>query len=307
MTKAHFVEWQNQVDETKGERGEQWRRQQLIPVGAVLKAARKLTEWTFPPELDHWLEVFEYKKPKPHKRNRTALSVEHFHELLAKAEEWANIDVHEYADSLPLRKHKGSGTKRGRAGMPHLARANNVKQANRVKRVGVQWSAVLRLAVQCGCDNSDICNLTYNDLILNGNLPLFTLSRSKTNVDRYTPLLPSTIAAINRWREYEEPRTEFVFSNDGKKQYKSEKIAENFDRLREACEILDGVWFKHFRNAGGTVGRNNRRTKSEIEAFLGHDVDGQCVFYMDDTPDDYLVPVVNLIGAEYFDGEQISD
>ena len=81
LTKPHFVEWQNRVDETKGDRGEQWRRQQLIPIGAVLRQARKLTDWTFPTELDHWLEVFEYKKPKPHKKHKTALSVEHFHML----------------------------------------------------------------------------------------------------------------------------------------------------------------------------------------------------------------------------------
>lgn len=66
------------------------------------------------------------------------------------------------------------------------------------------------------------------------------------------------------------------------------------------------VWFKHLRNIGSTVGRNNRRPKDEREAFLGHAVaGGMSKFYTDDAPDNYLVRLVNLIGAEYFGGEKV--
>lgn len=293
LAKSHFVDWQDHVDESKGGRGAQWRKSQLIPVGAIIRKARKLTDWKFPIELDLWLSVFEYGKVKPHKSHRVPLWVEHFKAMLAKLEEWSTIDVQAYTDSLPNNR-----------ATDHLSKANNIKQAKRIQRFGMQWLAILRLAVNCGCDNSDISVITYDDLDLGAKLPVFKLTRKKTGVRRHTPLLPSTIAAINRWRESEVTRFKNVFTNDGKKPFVSAKVSNNFQRLRDAVGA-DGVWFKHCRNVGATLGRNHRLTINECEAFLGHDVNGMCVFYMGDTPDDYLVPLVNLIGAEYFGGETV--
>ncbi len=40
--------------------------------------------------------------------------------------------------------------------------------------------------------------------------------------------------------------------------------------------------------------------------FLGHNEDGSNKFYNEDIDENYLVPLVNLIGAEYFGGDAIN-
>jgi len=44
-----------------------------------------------------------------------------------------------------------------------------------------------------------------------------------------------------------------------------------------------------------------------IDRIMGHASDAADMnsYYTDDIPDDFVSPIVNLIGAEYFDGEQV--
>ncbi len=55
-----------------------------------------------------------------------------------------------------------------------------------------------------------------------------------------------------------------------------------------------------------TLGKRHKRHPDEREAFLGHAVGGGTSrFYEGDVADDYLVPLVNLIGHDYFTGEEV--
>jgi len=225
------------------------------------------------------------------------MPVEVYKALIAKAQEWAAIDVDEYAASLPIK----DGDKRA----VRLSKMNNKKQANRIKRAGVQWSAILRFAVNTGADNADICCLKWENLHLDGELSYCELERSKTSEYRITPLLPATVKAIQEWREYEQQYTDTVFRNDGKKPYLSDKVSKAFTRLRESIDNGDGWAFKHLRNCGPTCGRDGKRPAKEREAFLGHAVNGMNQFYETGYDEHWLIDLVNLIGVRYFDGEQV--
>lgn len=301
LTKMDFVNYQNHIDATHLERSEKTRNDKLKPIGTILREARRLTEWKFPPELDQWLEVFEYNAYEPDPENAEPMSVECFKALLTKAEEWANLDAGTYAKALPI----GNRNQK-------LGEGNNVKQANRIKRCGIQWAAILRLACNVAAENQDISFVGYKHLSLDDPLPLFTLRRKKNKIDRRTPLLPSTIAAIKRWRAYQSEVDGRVFSNDAKRPFTGKVVSKDFRRLCDEAKLPDGskvpqtVEFKTLRNVAGTVGKKHRRHRDERDAIRGHSLDGVgCKFYEGDVGDDYLVPLVNLIGQEYFDGQQV--
>lgn len=98
--------------------------------------------------------------------------------------------------------------------------------------------------------------------------------------------------------KYETPKTDFIFSNDAKRQ-----ISDGFMSLREVCK-----YYKHLRNVGPTIRKRNKRSEEETNGFLGHSADGKRagVFYEGIVGEDYLVDIVNLIGIEYISGETVS-
>ena len=138
---------------------------------------------------------------------------------------------------------------------------------------------------------------------------------------RKTPLLPSTVDALTRWkswrlREAAESKlrsdrhgheyADVVFTNDKRRPYKSEKISNAFARLAKAVGKKAGAWrLKHLRNVGPTLGKTRGRPTDERTTFLAHSEGGTNRFYEGDVDDDYLVELVNLIGEEYFDGEHV--
>ena len=63
---------------------------------------------------------------------------------------------------------------------------------------------------------------------------------------------------------------------------------------------------KRLRNVSSSIGRIHKRPEDERQAFLGHVANGSNKWYEDpDLGADYLLPLVDLIGAEYFDGETV--
>jgi len=295
LRKRHFVDYQNHIDQACDGLSTKTRNDKLKPIKTILREARRLTEWTFPPQLDLWLSVLEYSEYEPDPDNAEPMSVEHFKALLAQANEWAAIDPYAQAEK-----------KRSRPAV-----ANAIKQANRLKRRGLQWGAILRLAVNVAAENQDIAGVGYKHLLLDDELPLFTLRRKKNKVDRRTPMLPSTIRAIKRWRDYQPEIQGCVFSNDASRPFNSKTLSKDFRRLCAAAKMPDGspvpIWveFKTCRNVAGTVGKRRGRPSDERSAIRGHKVNGVGRFYEGDVGDDYLVQLVNLIGAEYFDGESV--
>jgi integrase len=303
LVKDDLRKWRDHIAELREERdnGVCFSNQKQMPIPAILRQVVTDRDWDFPEQLELWFRVFHLEQHNPGEECSEPMELDDYRKALAKAEEWANIDVYEYAANLPI--------KSANAGM---AKANNTKQANRRKRAGTMWSAILRLACNCGCDNQDICNLTPAHLDLDGKLPLFTLSREKQQkqgkkrVPRCTPLLPSTIEAVKRWMDYETPKTQFVFTNDAKKRFVGSKVSNGWTKLREDAGLDQGVWYKLLRNVGPTIARDHGRPEDERLAFLGDKANGiSRVNYEGRTKQEFLVPLVNLIGAEYFDGENV--
>ena len=138
---------------------------------------------------------------------------------------------------------------------------------------------------------------------------------------RNTPLLPSTVEALNRWKVWRKREAtdsklrsnrhgheyaEFVFTNDKRRPYKSEKISHAFARLAKAVGVRTEGWrLKHLRNVGPSLGRDRKCYQDERTTFLAHSEGGSNQFYEGVAGEDYLVDIVNLIGEEYFDGEEV--
>jgi len=304
LTKTDIADWIAHLKEIKGDRTNKWFNDCLQIIRAIIDTCLRWSELPFPEGISKWTDFRRVKEKYIVKRkNNKRLPNKVFADLLAKADEWAGIDVKAYADKLPIKK---TYDKRSEA----LQKSNNVKQAKRVKRDGMQFRAILRYAATTAADNSDICLITWGDLKLNDPIPHVELVRNKTkefSEPRYIPLLPSTISALLDWREYEEQFTDTVFRNDGKKPWASATISKAFDRLKNGIKGGDGWNFKHLRKMAPQIGRDHRRQLEERDAILGHKPKGMTREHYEDmlTPE-FLVPLVNCIGAELFGGEKVA-
>jgi len=265
LTKSDISNWQLHLKATKGTRGPKWFNDCLQAIRAIFDLCRRKTELPFPDGLAAWTDFRgDHLKYRPDPHNKKPMPKDVYDALLKKADEWAAIDVEEYAKTLPV--DKTSNTIR-------LQRMNNTKQANRIKRDGMQFRAILRYAVQTSADNSDICLITWDNLKLSDPIPHVELPRHKTEDStepRYIPLLPSTIAALDDWRAFEKLHTPTIFRNDGKKRFTSSIVSKSFCRLRDAIPNGDDWDFKHIRNVAPNIGRDNRRPLEERDAILGH-------------------------------------
>ena len=287
---ADFIKWEQWViRESRKERTGKWHNDHLKAVAQVLRfARRKNREWAFPTGVLEWATEYEARKYQPGADNRTPIPPEVFRKLLAVCEEWSGIDP----DLLPKNTQRG--------------RAQRLQAWNR-RREGVQLGALLRLAINCGLDNVDCTNIHWQHLRnLNGDEPFMSFPRSKVEwktgaaIDRRTPLLPDTVAALRRWRVYEPVPSEHVFRTARRRPYASHLVGRAFGRLSKAAGV-DGGWsFKHLRNVGPTLARRAKRHPDEREAFLGHAVRGTSRFYEGDVDQTFLAELVELIGEQYF-------
>jgi len=316
LTKQDFIGWQDHVYETRGERGSKWVNDQLTPIAAILKIAnRRMQDDILPAAWRTWIE-FDKATYKPGLHNREPMPLAVFEACLKQAEDWASIDIKAAAETMPVR---GANAR--------AARANNFRQATRIKRAGYMMRVVLRLCCNAGCDPIDLERLKWKDIRLTKSLPLFMLPRVKaegqigTSMPRKTPMLPSTVEALRQWRTWRNReiaeakgsaqeragRTrDCVFVNDRRRPFSSDKISHAFARLAKAVGKKTDDWrLKHLRNVGATLGRRHKRHPDKRTTFLAHSEDGTNHFYEGDVGEDYLVTLINLIGDEYFDGEQV--
>lgn len=283
----------------------------------VLDTARaRMDDDVFPEALVNWLGVLKRdrrKRPyKPPRQNREPMPAELFRRLLAKADEWAGIDWRVYANSLPL---PHGGDKRMRA----LRRRNNVTIAQNRKRTGLMAHSMLCLAANVGAMPIDFTRLTWSELVLDGDLPLYREDRAKpahllgSEVPRCCPLLPETVRSLKRWQQHRqseiaehgapaELHARFVFTNHEPAAYDQQESYGVSKLLRQVLDAVDcGHWkFRHLRNIGSTLCRDNHLPEAAADAWLGHSARGTNKFYTGEAKDDYLQPLVRLIEASYF-------
>ena len=155
LTKQDFIGWQDHVYETRGERGSKWVNDQLTPIAAILKIAnRRMQDDLFPAAWRTWIE-FDKATYKPGLHNREPMPVAVFEACLKQAEDWASTDIKTAAEAMPVR---GANTR--------VARANNFRQATRIKRAGCMMRVVLRLCCNAGCDPIDLERLRWKEVRL---------------------------------------------------------------------------------------------------------------------------------------------
>ena len=294
ITHEHFVKWQQAVKKRCKNLSPKSVGDHHAAVAKVLRfAKRKHRNWAFPDGLMEWLDDWKLDKRTPYvpkKSNSQPMPVDVYKGLLRVADAWAVTEL------PPCTAGSGSAAAKRR-------------QAQLRQRQGVQFSAVLKLAIH-GLANIDCARIEWSDLQLDGALPYFDFPRTKSQhktgyaIDRKTPLLPATVAALKRWRRFEQPNTN-VFRTSQKRPFSTNSLWQVIEKMRDKSDG-NGWSFKHLRNIGGTLGDKGGLSEMMIDRFLGHTLKRERAKYLGDVDASYLVPLVNLIGAEYFDGETVA-
>lgn len=314
LTKSDFVKYVDKVLADNKEASNKTIHDHLRPIGAVLRSAKsRMDDGIFPEGLENWLTVLDrarLAKPyKPPRSNRQPMPPDVFRNLLAQADQWAKVPWEDHAESLPVPTRRGKQT-------AAMARASNRENAWMRQRIGVMTHSMLCLAANVGALPSDFARLQWDELELDGDLPLYREDRTKpahllgSDVPRCCPLLPVTVKSLQRWCEWcegELPEGESLSPNVFTHIYggpidqeRSFTATRYLRRLRKAagCKKWE---VRHCRNIGATVVRDAHLPKAMADAWLGHSAGGTNVFYTGEAADDYLSPLVEAIGKRYFD------
>lgn len=303
LKKEHLTDYEAHISEAKADKTKKTRDDSIRPITAILSFVKRKTSYPFPDGLTDWTHSIDFGgyRPNPEK-NLKRMPVEEFKKLLAKADEWANIDVEKFAKKV---KYKGLN--------PKMTHARKYRLATQRKRLGLQWAVMIRLAAQCGYGPTDLASLCLDHLHLDGEVPYVELPRQKPEhlvgfpIPRKTPLLPATVKAMKQLAEQDPRPRETVFLSEKNAPFTPSGITQGYQLLAKAAEV---AWELRFcRKIGPTLGFANRISREVRDVFLGHIVgDSTSRFYEEVATlgEGYLLPIVNLIGAEYFDGEEVS-
>ncbi len=278
LTRADFKSYEAEIgkQQKQKKRSNKWYKDYLAPLKTILDVAidRKADAWKFPPGLATWYAYSYRSKPI--------------------------VPAAKASEPLPVKVYK------------QLAELID----SRDERFRLQWTAILKLAVQAGYGPRDIETLRLDNLRLDDAIAWIDHARTKSEhqvgkpVLRKTPLLPSTGQALRAWLDFEPSNAGEVFRTQRSLRMPADQITKTIITLRDEAEDGNGWSVKHTRNIGATL--NVKAKKNGMpdyrDEFLGHvDRLGSNRFYSSSEAADetLLIPVVNLIGNEYFDGEQV--
>jgi integrase len=286
-----LARWRRWIIRNGVGKSNKWMNDQNRKVQTVLLAVkREKPLWPFPDGLKEWTAAWQTRTYVASRNNRRVLPAEGVNGLLTVVREWQQANPEVYSKD----------TQRGRA---------QRRQARDKQHEGLRWEAIIRLAVNCALDNVDCRTIRWEHLKLSDPVPHMDFPRSKVKkmtgleVDRLTPLLPSTVEALRAYREV-QPYDGVVFRTARGGPCSHNAFRAAFNKLLEQAGI-EGFTFKHLRNIAPTLGRRHKLSRDERDAILGHVVEGTSKFYEDGIDASYLVDLVNLVGREYFGGEQI--
>jgi integrase len=301
LTKQDFLDYRNHLTENRGTNSPIWVNHRLASVTNILGYLVRATDWHFPPGISEWIQ-FHYLPYKAGKKNKAVFEVSRFSALLDKCEEWKTQTQEQFLTEWG--KDKNLDEKQVKyAGCRHH---------QRLVRSGYMFAAVLRIKIQCGYDNIDVCRLKMSHLHIDGEKPYISLPRQKVAgmigeaIPRNTPLLPSTVKHLKAWIDFEQPKGEYIFTSDRGTPMEDypNNLIRAFNALASAAGVKNGQSLKHMRNVGPSLGKRAKLTRDERDAFLGHVVTRSTSdHYEDELPPEYLAEIVNLIGKEYFGGE----
>jgi len=292
LTADDFASWRRHITLAAKKQTPLWHNDNHKRLKTLFVDVRRAKpSWRFPEGLMDWLTAWRSLKHLPDGKNKKRMPFDAFDALLQTACEWAETKV----DGLPNK------TQRDKA---------RLLQAQRKRNEGLRWVSILKLACNCALDGVDCRRIQWDNLkALDEDLPFMELARPKAAkqvgaaVERKTPLLPSTVAALLALKEVQS-FDGYVFRTARGGPYKRNAFTHAYDRLAEEAGVEDWT-FKHIRNVAPSVGRDGKRPKEERDAILGHVVDGASQFYTDEFDETYLIELVDLVGKTYFGGEQI--
>ncbi len=292
LSAAHFRLWREWVlDESVKRASGKWSNDQHAMVKQVLRFVRRhQSDWPWPDGLSDWVDAYERHAYQPKADNKQPLPVDEFNRLLETAHRWSHADT----EAFDRNSQRGRGQRR---------------QAFVKRELGLQLVAILRLAANCGLDPVDIERLRPEHLRLDAEVPHLDLPRLKVAhrvgaaVDRKTPLLPSTVAALTAALKGRAGIGPVFRSSRGAP---LKRLSQLFRRLADdAC--TERKWsFKRLRNIGSTLAKRAKLSTDERQAFLGHAIGGTSKFHEGDLDERYLTDLVNLIGNTYFGGESVT-
>ena len=293
LTAGDFRTWREWImREAAKRKSGKWANDMHGVVKAVFRAVRRHNlDWSWPVGLTDWVE-YERRPYKAKRTNRQPLPVTVFQSLLKTADVWAATD--------PTTHDSTTQTGRGKRA-----------QALIRQRDGVQMRAALCLLVNAGLDPVDLERVQWSDLRFDDAIPHLALPRQKVlhqvgeEIERHTPLLSATTNSLTQWRKYEPVHSPFVFRSARRATLTGTLLGRTFRRLAAEAGV-DPVWSsKHARNIGPSLAKAAGLSIEVRDTFLGHVVRGTHGHYEDDPGPACLLPVVNLIGHDYFGGEQV--
>ncbi|MEE9293398.1 MAG: hypothetical protein V3W34_00325 [Phycisphaerae bacterium] len=177
-------------------------------------------------------------------------------------------------------------------------------------RRGLQYRAILMLACQTGFGWVDCSDLRTTDAKRSSSgFPYVDLPRYKSArkvgkpVERRIPLLPSTVKALEALARVNQ--SQHVFKSDNGSALKPTTCPKEFEKFCQAAGV-EGWTFKHLRNVGSNVADEHDLSSRVIDRFHGRVLKGvKRAYLVKSRKPEYLIPLVNLIGAEYLDGETV--
>lgn len=287
-----FIQWARYLQRRKFESNKA-RRDHFGTVKQVLTLCRRTAPFrkSFPADLFEWLsstvpsgKALTYKAPPS---NRQALPPEVFHQLIQICELWEK-------ELVPPKSHD---PKR------NAARSHALERRKR----GAQAKVILSIAINGALDNIDVGRLKWENLHLDADIPWLELPRAKVqwtgnNIVRKVPLLPSVTALLRKMSR----KGSHVFRTTRGEQFTSHRVGELWEVLCSAAKVDHSIHhYKHIRNVAPTLRQRYHLQQELADYILGH-VPSRTTDMYEQEPDHlWLIPLVNLIGKDYFHGEKV--
>lgn len=297
ITFDDFLKWQRYVTRNMktAKNPNYWHNKHHATVKAVLKLAkRKRPDWPLPSELMDWADSYDKKRAKPAEENALKMPLAEFRKLLDFAEKMSQTEI-------PPKINEEMTAK--------TAKYNRQRQlAKSTVRRGYQYKAMLYMAAQTGFGWADFEQLTHEHIKMQGKLTYVDLPRTKSSklsgqvVNRRIPLLPSTLKTLNLLKPLNN--SDHVFITDKGLPMSASRSTE-WRTFSNNAGVTD--WnFKHLRNIGSNLADENGLDSRVINRFHGRVIGGAIGSYLEQSlKPDYLIQLVNIIGREYFEREQI--
>jgi Phage integrase family len=331
LTPEDFIKWQLWVTKNKHDQRNpnHWSNRHHQYVVTVLRLCKsKNPSWRFPANFLDWATSYEGSPYSEDDACAEPMPDDIFKRLLAHADKMASatavrIDTKEFSEiGVKHSRYRRAKRKAERSGEvceinePDGTVSSETGKALRqnqlvesTTRRGLQFRAMLLFGCQAGFGFVDCSQLMPKDIKTENGLTYAHLPRTKSvkkigqPVDRRIPMLPSTIQALRALAKFNNGS--YIFKNDHGGPLNPSSCSKEFEKFCKGAGVSDWT-FKHLRNVGSNLADEHDLSSRMIDRFHGRVIKGAKKSYLVKTrKPEYLISLVNLIGAEHFDGEQV--